>query len=149
MSMIFTTVLIFIAFAFTNALSQSFFIPSQQKDSYPSYHDNPVIVRRFVPHIFITRFNSDVFTDKDNYNFVPHKMTYNFSTDNTPNTDTEHKKQGSTFKSIRKYFKDFMSSITITRVLVILLIAVIAGALGYQLRKGEEHGNYVRLPTST
>ncbi|EPR80022.1 hypothetical protein SLOPH_1026 [Spraguea lophii 42_110] len=44
--------------------------------------------------------------------------------------------------------KNIMSSITITKVLVFMLMALIFIGLGYQIRKSEEHSNYVRLPTS-
>merc|ERR1711890_83323 len=60
----------------------------------------------------------------------------------------DDKKENSPLKKTLKMIKEFYEELTMVRILLFLFVSIIFMIIGYQIRKGEENSNYVRVPAS-
>lgn len=80
----------------------------------------PIIIRRYYPTVLNEKYHS----------FKKEEQVPNFK------------------EKTKNFFKKILVEVTLTKVLIFTLFSLLFLFIGYQIRKSEEHGNYVRLPSS-
>lgn len=112
-------------------------------DPYLYINGRPIVVRRFHPRVVITR---DTPSDDS---LTPITQPYS-STEHTmpPRSDNRKPKAQGFKQKVKHVFANILKDLTILKVFSFALFSIIFIFLGYQIRKHEEHGNYVRMPPS-
>merc|ERR1711890_86542 len=100
--------------------------------------------------------NNSIYKDLNNNSI--YKNNYNNSFSNNRNDVLseiirekelkDDKKENSPLKKTLKMIKEFYEELTMVRILLFLFVSIIFMIIGYQIRKGEENSNYVRVPAS-
>merc|ERR1712080_684286 len=101
-------------------------------------------------------YNNSIYKDLNNNSI--YKNNYNNSFSNNRNDVLseiirekvlkDDKKENSPLKKTLKMIKEFYEELTMVRILLFLFVSIIFMIIGYQIRKGEENSNYVRVPAS-
>ncbi|KAG0441797.1 hypothetical protein DMUE_0785 [Dictyocoela muelleri] len=112
-------------------------------DPYIYINGKPILVRRFHPRVVITRDDRPIEP-------ISHENSI-YSKNNHEKIQSPDKK--STFMSnlkikMKQFFESIRKEVSIIKVFTFILFSIIFIFIGYQIRKNEEHGNYVRLPSS-
>merc|ERR1712080_132694 len=99
--------------------------------------------------------NNSIYKDLNNNSI--YKNNYNNSFSNNRNDVLseiirekelkDDKKENSPLKKTLKMIKEFYEELT-KAILLFLFVSIIFMIIGYQIRKGEENSNYVRVPAS-
>merc|ERR1711890_144303 len=102
--------------------------------------------------------NNSTYKNNSIYNNSIYKNNYNNSFSNNRNDVLseiirekelkDDKKENSPLKKTLKMIKEFYEELTMVRILLFLFVSIIFMIIGYQIRKGEENSNYVRVPAS-
>lgn len=95
------------------------------------YHMKPTIVIRRIP-IILSSLDENSLDEE--------------SSPENNNSNKELEKKNSFFTKMKNGFVSMYNSVTIPKILLFGLFAVLFVLLGYQIRKREDRGNYVRLP---
>merc|ERR1711890_207765 len=101
-------------------------------------------------------YNNSIYKDLNNNSI--YKNNYNNSFSNNRNDVLseiirekelkDDKKENSPLKKTLKMIKEFYEELTMVRILLFLFVSIIFMIIVYQIRKGEENSNYVRVPAS-
>ncbi|KAM0675438.1 hypothetical protein GVAV_001265 [Gurleya vavrai] len=144
--MIFIFILSVFTFPYNHVVNRTFYVPSYKSSINNSNSYVPFNYGRVIPQTRIVisplERNEVYMNGKDDI-----YMSGKEYRDYEESSEGEDSKPGM-FKRMKDSLKDIFGGFSLMKVIIFVILMFLALAVGYQIRKGEEQSNYVRLPAT-